>query len=132
MLSWHIFFNEARILIFSIELGIRYAAACETNGRRVEMITTRNIHKMFTSMYRDFMTDVNDGRLPEHVYYFRDGVSEGQYQHVLMQEVRDIKAAMLEVYPKALVSSLCHYQAVELIADGKRRITAKDDCDCGV
>lgn len=31
--------------------------------------------------------------------YFRDGVSEGQYFHVLSQEVRDIKDALKEAFP---------------------------------
>ena len=71
--------------------AIRYVAAAETNGHRVEMITTFNIESMLTPFIQEWMTDVGEGRFPKHVIYFRDGVSEGQYQHVLQQEVRDIK-----------------------------------------
>jgi len=35
---------------------------------------------------------------PSHIYYFRDGVSEGQYAHVLNQELSDMKAALAETY----------------------------------
>ena len=71
--------------------GARYAAACETNGYRVEMITTANIDSMLKPLLRHWVQNLNQGRFPEHIYYFRDGVSEGQFQHVLQQEVKDIR-----------------------------------------
>ena len=69
----------------------RYAAACETNGHRVEMITTFNIENVLTPLVREWMSTVSGGHMARHVIYVRDGVSEGQYQHVLQEEVRDIK-----------------------------------------
>lgn len=73
------------------KLAARYAAAVETNGIRVEMIATRNIEDMLRPLIQNWQETVGGGRLPEHVYYFRDGVSEGAYQKVLTQEVADIK-----------------------------------------
>lgn len=72
-------------------LACRYAAAVETNGVRVEMIATRNIHDMIEPLLQNWQETVGEGRLPKHVYYFRDGVSEGQYQNVLYNEVADIR-----------------------------------------
>lgn len=69
----------------------RYAAQCDTNGFRVEMISTPNIDNLLGRMVTHWVNKVGRGQLPQRVMYFRDGVSEPQYQHVLEQEVRDIK-----------------------------------------
>lgn len=74
--------------------AVRYAAAVETNGVRVEMIATRNIEDMLRPLLREWQMNTGQGYLPKHVYYFRDGVSEGQYQNVLKQEVADMKRLM--------------------------------------
>ena len=67
----------------------RYAAACDTNGHRVEMLTPTNVQ---TLMGRLIQSAKKAGMpAPKHVYYFRDGVAESQYIHVLNQEVRDLK-----------------------------------------
>ncbi|TAQ85545.1 hypothetical protein B7494_g6138 [Chlorociboria aeruginascens] len=76
----------------------RYAAAVQTNGHRVEMITDSNIKSMMMPMFNQWVKKVNRGVGPKHVYYFRDGVSEGQFQHVLDQEVADMKKAVIETY----------------------------------
>lgn len=69
----------------------RYAAAVETNGVRVELIASKNMQEMIEPLLQHWQENVGEGRLPKHVYYFRDGVSEGQYQQVLQQEVADIR-----------------------------------------
>ena len=71
--------------------GCRYAAACESNGHRVEMVTQFNLEDMLTPLFRQWMSEVGMGRMPQQFFYFRDGVSEGQYQHVIQQEVKHIK-----------------------------------------
>src|SRR4051812_22709710 len=86
----------------------RFAAAVQTNGHRVEMITTRNIKSMMVPLFQIWIKEVGGGKGPQHIYYFRDGVSEGQYTHVLEQEVKDMKAALIETFgpPAANVRSL--------------------------
>ncbi|GAB7361269.1 hypothetical protein MBLNU230_g1329t1 [Neophaeotheca triangularis] len=81
-------------------LGLRYAAYVETNGFRVEMIATENINRLQPFM-KKWMSDCNQGKVPSRVIYFRDGVSEGQYQHVLEQEVEDMKRLLKGANPKA-------------------------------
>ncbi|KAL9121776.1 MAG: hypothetical protein Q9187_001664 [Circinaria calcarea] len=83
--------SMAALTVSMDALCLRYAAACETNGHRVEMITTSNMEQMLMPLFRNWMETVGQGRKPAHVIYFRDGVSEGQYQHVMQQEVRDLK-----------------------------------------
>lgn len=78
-------------------LAARYAAAVETNGIRVEMIATQNIEDMLRPLIQNWQENVGGGRLPEHVFYFRDGVSEGQYQEVLAQEMKDIKRIFTDI-----------------------------------
>ena len=75
----------------------RYGAAVQSNGHRVEMITSVNIHEMLRPLVKWWMSNVGGGRPPRHLYYFRDGVSEGQYIELLKREVADIKHLMDEM-----------------------------------
>ncbi|KAH1338083.1 hypothetical protein KXX67_000930 [Aspergillus fumigatus] len=77
--------------------GGRYWGACEANGDRLEIIATSNIEVILTPLIREWMATVGEGRAPEHVYYFRDGVSTGQFEQVLQQEVFDIKAIFMKL-----------------------------------
>ncbi|KAH7370050.1 Piwi domain-containing protein [Rhexocercosporidium sp. MPI-PUGE-AT-0058] len=76
----------------------RYAAAVQTNGYRVEMLTPDNIDQLIIPYVQKWKERVGGGNLPHHIYYFRDGVSEGQYSHVVNQEVADMKRLMLKHY----------------------------------
>ncbi|RDW67854.1 eukaryotic translation initiation factor-like protein 2C 2 [Coleophoma cylindrospora] len=76
----------------------RYAAAVQTNGHRVEMITEGNINSMMMPLFHKWIQHVGGGKGPQHIYYFRDGVSEGQYSHVLEQEVTHMKKAIEAKY----------------------------------
>jgi eukaryotic translation initiation factor 2C len=78
----------------------RYAAAVQTNGHHVEMVTPMNIRSMLTDLFCYWVRVVGGGRGPTNVYYFRDGVSEGQYMHVLDQEVSEMKKLFKELYPQ--------------------------------
>ncbi|KAL2809793.1 Piwi domain-containing protein [Aspergillus granulosus] len=77
--------------------GGRYWGACEANGDRVEIIARANLESMLTPLVREWMSTVGQGRAPDNVYYFRDGVSAGEFQHVLQQEVLDIKAIFMKL-----------------------------------
>jgi len=80
----------------------RYAALCNTNGHRVEIITTANINDCLGKLIKGFWVPVVGGsKLPDRILYFRDGVSEGQYQHVLDQEVKDMKELIRGINPRA-------------------------------
>lgn len=86
--------NAASFAAMTVSMDLicaRYAAAVETNGSRVEMIATQNIEEMLRPLIQHWMENVGQGRLPQHIYYFRDGVSEGQYQAMLRSEVADMK-----------------------------------------
>lgn len=72
----------------------RYAAACQTNGHRVEMISEANIRNMLTPLVDFWKKQVGGGRIPQQIYYIRDGVSESQFAHVLNQEIPHIKAVL--------------------------------------
>jgi eukaryotic translation initiation factor 2C len=60
------------------------------------MITTANIRSMMIPLLGHWIAQISGGHPPTHIYYFRDGVSEGQYSHVLEQEVLDMKRAISE------------------------------------
>lgn len=72
----------------------RYAAGCQTNGRRVEMITERNMRQILGPLLQTWMSDVGGGRPPAQIYYMRDGVSEGQFVQVMQEEVPHIRAVL--------------------------------------
>ncbi|KAI9745991.1 MAG: hypothetical protein M1818_000672 [Claussenomyces sp. TS43310] len=72
----------------------RYAAAVQTNGIRVEMIHDANLASMIIPLLENWIKNVGNGQGPQHIYYFRDGVSEGQYLHVLDEEVVNMRAAI--------------------------------------
>jgi eukaryotic translation initiation factor 2C len=96
--------SQASIASMTVSMdrvGMRYWAGVHTNGRRTEMISSWNIFDMLEPVFREWMSTVGGGVFPKHLIYFRDGVSEGQYQHVLQQEVRDMKAVweMLDQTP---------------------------------
>ena len=83
--------SMAAISVSMDRFGGRYLATCQSNGHRVEMITAWNLDDMLKPMFREWMRRVSKGRMPEHMIIIRDGVSDGQFEHVLQQEVRDIK-----------------------------------------
>jgi eukaryotic translation initiation factor 2C len=53
----------------------RYWAAVQTNGNRVEMVTTQNIHDNMGKMAQNWMQRVGRGQPPQRVLYIRDGMS---------------------------------------------------------
>ncbi|KAK7193057.1 hypothetical protein DPSP01_007599 [Paraphaeosphaeria sporulosa] len=75
----------------------RYWAEVQTNGHRVEMVTTSNIEEHFGHMAKNWMQRLGKGQPPKRVIYIRDGVSEGQYAAVLNEEVRDMKSVFAKL-----------------------------------
>lgn len=78
--------------------GLRYAAAVASNGYRCEMLTPSNVNNMFKHLSAEWKKD-HDNMFPKHIIYFRDGVAEGQFAHVLEQEVSEMKAFFSRAAP---------------------------------
>ena len=89
--------SMAALTVSFDRFGGRYAAACQTNGQRVEIITEANWSSMLRPLADQWVATVGGGRVPTTVYYFRDGVSEGQFVHVMQQEVPHIKAVLSKI-----------------------------------
>jgi eukaryotic translation initiation factor 2C len=88
--------SMAAITVSMDAMGCRYS---ETNGFRVEMIETDNINSMLKPNIQHWVQTVGQGRFPSRILYFRDGVAEQQYAHVLQQEVADMKALLKTANP---------------------------------
>ncbi|TGZ81202.1 Piwi-domain-containing protein [Ascodesmis nigricans] len=71
--------------------GTRFAAVANTNGQRVEIINTRNMVSFVITLMRGFR--ISTGVKPRQIVYFRDGVSEGEYDKIVSEEIRDIRQA---------------------------------------
>ncbi|KAG6045228.1 hypothetical protein E4U39_002591 [Claviceps sp. Clav50 group G5] len=78
--------------------ALRYAAAVQSNGYRVEMLTAANVVSMIGTLSKYWIAG-HDGAFPKHIIYFRDGVSEDQFAHVIDQEIRQIKLYLRERAP---------------------------------
>lgn len=89
--------SMAAMAVCMDSFGGRYWGACEANGERIEMIARSNIEVMLTPLVREWMATVGGGRAPDNVYYFRDGVSTGQFEQVLSQEVFDMKSIFMKL-----------------------------------
>lgn len=77
----------------------RYAAVVETNGYRTEMLTPFNMNFMFGQLSKQWMAG-HANAFPKHIMYFRDGVAEGQFAHVIEQEIAEIKRFLSRAAPK--------------------------------
>lgn len=79
--------------------------------------TVSSLEAMFLSRLR--LWQKHNKNLPEHVIIYRDGVSEGQYQIVLDQELPLIRNACKRVYP----ASKPGLPRISIIVCGKRHNT---------
>ncbi|EED19932.1 eukaryotic translation initiation factor eIF-2C4, putative [Talaromyces stipitatus ATCC 10500] len=66
---------------------VKYMGSAQTGYSRVEMIDEHNMKSMLTPLVDQWTKTVGQGRRPQCIYYFRDGVSTGQFAQVLEQEV---------------------------------------------
>lgn len=80
-----------------IVYGTRYSGICGTNGIREEIITPENMKKFLTTLIYNFKKQTNT--IPTRIFYFRDGVSEQQYHHVLKEEVLLMKEVCKSLNP---------------------------------
>ncbi|KAH8692689.1 putative eukaryotic translation initiation factor eIF-2C4 [Talaromyces proteolyticus] len=79
------------ISVSADKVGAKYMGRCETGLRRVEIIDEQNMKEMLVPLVDQWTKTVGQGRRPQNVYYFRDGVSTGQFAQVLAKEVPMIK-----------------------------------------
>lgn len=93
--------SMAALTMSADETATRFWATCEVNGHRVEMLTAQNIYKFFDLLFRQWVETIGKGKGPQHIIYFRDGVSEGQFFQVLDQEVNIMKHWIINTYPDA-------------------------------
>ncbi|KAI5301757.1 hypothetical protein KEM56_001385 [Ascosphaera pollenicola] len=77
--------------------GAKYLAGVQTNGQHVEMITEANVRGILSPLIREWMMNIGGGRVPERLYYIRDGVSEGQFEQVLNTEVPYIRTLLKDL-----------------------------------
>ncbi|KAI5293529.1 hypothetical protein KEM55_007063, partial [Ascosphaera atra] len=89
--------SMAAMTMSTDKIGVRYSAGVQTNGQHVEMITEANIRDILEPRMREWMMTIGGGRVPQFVYYFRDGVSEGQFEQVLQTEVPHIRKLLTEL-----------------------------------
>ncbi|KAJ5674103.1 hypothetical protein N7462_009542 [Penicillium macrosclerotiorum] len=72
----------------------RYMGGCEVNGDKEEIINEPILPVILEPMLNEWIATVGKGKGPKYVYYFRDGVSEGEFELVLMREVLTIKQTL--------------------------------------
>jgi eukaryotic translation initiation factor 2C len=75
-----------------------YQGRVETNGWRVEILKRDSIMRMLGPMV-DAWTKLNQN-FPQQLFYFRDGVAEGQFVHVLEAEIKYVKEVLDIVWKK--------------------------------
>ena len=63
----------------------RYAAQCETNGHRVEIITTENINKLLGKMMYKWIGQFG-GQLPKRVLFIRADVTRKEDHESMVKE----------------------------------------------
>jgi len=81
-----------------------YLGMAQTNGHRVEVLLPVNVRSLMPEPIQLWVK--RNGCNPQHVFYFRDGVSEGQFSHVLEFEIEALKQAFkeqLQMVPKITV-----------------------------
>ncbi|KAK4150109.1 hypothetical protein C8A00DRAFT_18308 [Chaetomidium leptoderma] len=71
-----------------------YDAAVQTNGWGVEILQPANMHSMLGPLAVKWRKVNNQA--PQHVFYVRDGVSEGQFAQVMEWEVGQMKMVFKE------------------------------------
>jgi eukaryotic translation initiation factor 2C len=71
-----------------------YMGTCQTNGYRREIVAPMNIKMVLPRLIKKWK-EINKVE-PQHVYYMRDGVAEGQFAQVLDIEVEALRSVFTE------------------------------------
>ncbi|KAL1982463.1 hypothetical protein VTN96DRAFT_1310 [Rasamsonia emersonii] len=99
--------SMSAIAVSADEYGAKYMGNCETGYRHVEIIEEQNMKEMLIPMIDEWTATVGKGRRPQYVYYFRDGVSTGQFSHVLEHEVPVIKQVIMHNSTEKVPPKIC-------------------------
>ena len=75
----------------------RYLGNVETNGWREEILVEGNVTTMLKPMLESWVK--THRKVPANVFYFRDGVSEGQFSQVMSREYTEMKQVFKSVGP---------------------------------
>ncbi|KAI1826647.1 Piwi domain-containing protein [Xylaria intraflava] len=81
--------SMAALTVSMDKTATRYAAACETNGWRDEVLHADTANSIFPDLLKAWIKIHK--MAPAHVYYFRDGIDEGQFYTVISAEVSAFK-----------------------------------------
>lgn len=81
--------SKAAMTMSIDKTATKYCANVQTNGYRVEIVQPFTMHFLFERLMRYWVR--TNGCPPKHVYYFRDGVAEGQFAHVIDIEIKELK-----------------------------------------
>lgn len=81
----------AAISVSADQFATKYMGSCQTGDSRVEIISEQKMKEMLAPLVDEWTKTVGKGRRPQNIYYFRDGVSVGQFAQVLEKEVPVIK-----------------------------------------
>ncbi|KAK0611550.1 Piwi domain-containing protein [Immersiella caudata] len=73
-----------------------YQGRVETNGWRVEILKKEAIKRMLLPMLTAWCKENN--AFPQQLFYFRDGVAEGQFINVLESEIKVVKSVIQEYF----------------------------------
>ncbi|ORY58755.1 Piwi domain-containing protein [Pseudomassariella vexata] len=77
------------------KIAARYTASVQTNGYAVEIVDNLTMCDLLTPRFLKWWVAQNSAAI-QHVILFRDGVSTGQFQHVIDFEVKQIKRIFAE------------------------------------
>ncbi|KAI0195050.1 Piwi domain-containing protein [Astrocystis sublimbata] len=86
--------SMAAMTVSMDKYATRYAAQCETNGLREEILQSTTCHNIFPMLLSEWQKTHNTS--PRHVYYLRDGCAEGQFQAVIETELNEIRRCFKE------------------------------------
>jgi eukaryotic translation initiation factor 2C len=82
-------------MVMSVDpYAARYVSAVETNQYRREMLLPANIEVFLRKLMPQWKHPQNIK--PDHFIYFRDGVSEGEFDMVLEQEIAPMKEILIK------------------------------------
>ncbi|ETS85814.1 hypothetical protein PFICI_03839 [Pestalotiopsis fici W106-1] len=86
--------SKAAMTMSIDKTATKYCSTVQTNGYRVEVVQPQTMHFLFSRMMNHWKAKI--GCSPQHVYYFRDGVAEGQFNHVIDIEINELKRMFRE------------------------------------